>query len=384
MGEVYITHTASFLPNDAIENDSMEELLGVIGDRPSRTRRVVLRNNKIRRRYYAIDPATGEPSHNNAQMTAEAVRGLLDDELQLNDIQCLACGTSVPDQIMPGHASMVHGELRSPQCEVVSTGGVCVSGMAALKYAYLSVLSGQTPTAVASGSERISALTRSTRFEGVGADCEEQLERAPELAFGKDFLRWMLSDGAGAMALRSSPRKNGLSLRINWVHQSSYANELDTCMYTGAHKREDGSLQSWLDVSPDQARELGMMNITQDVKQLNSNIVRMTLERPLAELIDSKHLYADDIDYFLPHYSSGYFRQPVFDCLQQLGFEIPFERWFTNLSEKGNTGAASIFIMLDELFRSGRLESGQKLLCFVPESGRFATAFMLLTVCDAG
>jgi 3-oxoacyl-[acyl-carrier-protein] synthase-3 len=63
-----------------------------------------------------------------------------------------------------------------------------------------------------------------------------------------------------------------------------------------------------------------------------------------------------------------------------MDFEIPQEKWFTNLQEKGNTGAASIFIMLDELVNSGKLESGNKLLCFVPESGRFSSAYMLLTV----
>ena len=66
--------------------------------------------------------------------------------------------------------------------------------------------------------------------------------------------------------------------------------------------------------------------------------------------------------------------------LANAGLSIPQERWFTNLTSKGNTGAASIFIMLDELFKSGSLRSGQRLLCYVPESGRFSSAFMHLTV----
>jgi 3-oxoacyl-[acyl-carrier-protein] synthase-3 len=36
--------------------------------------------------------------------------------------------------------------------------------------------------------------------------------------------------------------------------------------------------------------------------------------------------------------------------------------------------------MVDELLRSGRLVSGNRLLCFVPESGRFSGGFMHLTV----
>ena len=46
----------------------------------------------------------------------------------------------------------------------------------------------------------------------------------------------------------------------------------------------------------------------------------------------------------------------------------------------GNVGSASIYIMLDELLRSGRLRDGQHLLCWVPESGRFSSGFIYLTV----
>ncbi|MCE1782038.1 hypothetical protein LWT85_24965, partial [Enterobacter hormaechei] len=56
------------------------------------------------------------------------------------------------------------------------------------------------------------------------------------------------------------------------------------------------------------------------------------------------------------------------------------ERWFTNLTVKGNTGSASIYIMLDELMKSGKLKKDQRLLCFIPESARFTGAFMHLTV----
>ena len=61
-------------------------------------------------------------------------------------------------------------------------------------------------------------------------------------------------------------------------------------------------------------------------------------------------------------------------------FEIPFEKWFTNLTKCGNTGSASIYIMLEELFHSDKLRKGEKILCYIPESGRFSTAFMLLEV----
>jgi 3-oxoacyl-[acyl-carrier-protein] synthase-3 len=56
------------------------------------------------------------------------------------------------------------------------------------------------------------------------------------------------------------------------------------------------------------------------------------------------------------------------------------DKWFTNLTKCGNTGAASIYIMIEEIYHSGLLQKGQKLLCYIPESGRFSSAFMLLEV----
>jgi 3-oxoacyl-[acyl-carrier-protein] synthase-3 len=69
----------------------------------------------------------------------------------------------------------------------------------------------------------------------------------------------------------------------------------------------------------------------------------------------------------------------LFDGLAAGGFEIPDDRWFTNLPSKGNTGAASIYIILEELMASGRVEPGQRILCFVPESSRFSFAVFQLT-----
>ena len=120
--------------------------------------------------------------------------------------------------------------------------------------------------------------------------------------------------------------------------------------------------------------------IKQDVKLLNEKIIHYTVTKPLQTLVEQGLVTADKVDWFLPHYSSGYFRDKVYDGIVGAGCDIPQEKWFTNLSSKGNTGSASIYIMLDELFHSGKLHKGESILCYIPESGRFSTAFMHLTV----
>ena len=75
--------------------------------------------------------------------------------------------------------------------------------------------------------------------------------------------------------------------------------------------------------------------------------------------------------------------EAVSDGLKNIGFDIPQEKWFTNLHSKGNTGSASIYIILEEFMRTFPIEHGQKILCYVPESGRFSTCFMLLEAVKA-
>ncbi|MEW8498766.1 MAG: 3-oxoacyl-[acyl-carrier-protein] synthase III C-terminal domain-containing protein, partial [Candidatus Thiodiazotropha taylori] len=169
-------------------------------------------------------------------------------------------------------------------------------------------------------------------------------------------------------------------VEIEWIEIYSYANELETCMYSGAEKLEDGSLESWKLYTQQGLIDHSVMSIKQDVKLLNENIVPMAVKETLKRVIAKTGLQADQVDYFLPHISSMYFDEKVYEALVELDFEIPRERWFTNLTTRGNTGSASIYIMLDELLKSGQLKSGERLLCFVPESGRFSSSFMLLSV----
>ncbi len=378
--DVFITRTSAFMPLAPVGNEQMEHVLGMVGDHPSRARRITLRSNGIKSRHYVIDPATGETRYTNAQLTAQAVRELVGEGFSLEDITCLSTGTASPDQILPNHGVMVHGELGSPACEVTGMAGICMAGMTALKYAWLAVRSGEHASAVATGSETSSLRLRSTCYEAETSRQVEALEASPELAFEKDFLRWMLSDAAGALLLQGTPAASGHSLRIDWMDLSSQAHEMPVCMYSGAAKNADGSLSGWTSFSHEELGRQSILAVKQDVRLLNAEVVAHCLEKPLARIMARRGLQADQVDWFLPHMSSEYFRAPIRAGLERIGLAIPEDRWFTNLSRYGNTGSASIYVMIDELFRSGRLETGQRLLCFVPESGRFSSAFMHLTV----
>ncbi|QEC65613.1 StlD/DarB family beta-ketosynthase [Mucilaginibacter ginsenosidivorans] len=380
MNQVYINSTSKFFPNNPVSNDEMEEYLGYIDGRPSKSKKIVLRNNGIINRYYALDK-NGKSTHTNAEMTALAVKELFkNDPEKIKEIELLSCGTSSPDQVMPSHGVMAHGWLPEfESIEVVSPAGVCCAGMHALKFAYLAIKAGEVKNAIATGSERFSGLLVSDVFEEEAQKLKE-MEDNPFIAFQKDFLRWMLSDGASAFLMSDKPNPDGLSLRVDWIEGASYANVMDTCMYMGGEKMEDGSLKGFMDYTPEEIMNKSIFSVKQDITLLSDNIVHLGGKK-IKEIFDKKGLTAGDIDYFLPHISSDFFKSKIYDLVEFYGGGIPYEKWFINLYTVGNVGAASVYLMIDELFHSGKLKKGDRLLLLVPESARFSYMYAMLTVC---
>lgn len=379
MMDVFITKASRFLPNDPVENDDMEAFLGMVDGKPSKARRVILRRNGIKQRYYALDK-DGNVTHTNVQMAANAVRGLLDDQLTIDDIDLLSCGTGSPEQLIPSHGVMVHGELGGEKhMEVVSFAGSCCSGADALKYAYMAVKLGLSKNAVAVASERSSAWMRASYFQKESEQLA-QLEDQPMLAFQKDFLRWMLSDGAFSVLLQGKPSASGLSLRLDWIDITSYANTKETCMYAAADKDADGRVKGWASFPQSEWLTESIFAIKQDTRMLSEYIVPLGVQY-LIEMGKKHQFTPDDVDWFLPHMSSMFFKDVIIEESAKQGFAIPEERWFYNLPKIGNIGSASAFAMLEELMDSGLLKQGQKVLVMVPESARFSYCYFMLTVC---
>ncbi len=377
MESVFITKIEKFLPNDPVSNDEMEERLGFVNGNISKSRGLILRNNGIKTRYYALDKS-GNITHNNAKLASLAVNKLFNDNLKLSDIELLTAGTSSPDTIQPSHALMVHGEIGGRNMETMSAQGTCNAGMLSLKYAYLSVLSGEVKNAVNVASETLSSWMLSKNYQ-VEIDKRKEIEDNPYIAFEKDFLRWMLSDGAVATLVQPKPNKDGYSLKIEWIDVKSFANELDTCMYAGCVKEKDGTVKGWRELSVDEQNNQSVFSLKQDAKLLQKHVIQKGIEH-LKSIKKKRNFDESTIDHFLPHLSSMYFKKQAVDGFIENGIDIPEHKWFLNLPKIGNVGAASGMLMVEELFNSGNLKKGEKILMMVPESARFSYTYVLLTV----
>ena len=362
----YLTGFGRYLPGDPVDNDGIAARLG--GDDPvtERIRRRVLDANGIRQRHYALDEY-GEPTELNEELAVKALRAALDDRgMDAADLRMLACATTMGDVLVPGFASMVHGRLGGGPMQLLSASGVCASSLAALDAAASKIRLGDHPRAAVVGSELASRSLRQRRFDGIRAGMDSH------------FLRWMLSDGAGAVILEFQPHPSRPSLRLDWVRHISLAHEHDVCMRSGMAGAETSVGGTWQDLGIADAEAAGMFVLRQDVSMLDE-LAEAGLGQ-FEELVDIGLVDVEHLDHVVCHYSTNVFRDLAFDGLRRRIPSLDTDRWFSNLETRGNTGSASIFIALEEAWRTGRFAPGETVLLAVPESGRFSFAFAHLTV----
>lgn len=366
--DVFIAGTGFHLPGEPVDNEGMDAFIAPINRISGRIKQRILAENGIRTRHYAIGP-DGATRESNAQMAASAIRAALADaRRELADVELLACGTSGGDAIMPGFANMVQGELGAPPMHTHTSVGVCASSLGALAFAAGQVQQGDARVALAVGSDLPSRMFKRTRFAPRGYDAD----------FNAHFLRWMLSDGAGALVLahRDELDADTPRLRLKWVHQKSFSGDHPVCMQLGLNLEGN---RSYLDYDSSSAAEAdGALALRQDIRLL-PNLFDIAIHE-YAGLVQRGLVDPKRVDHFLCHYSSERFRPVVDELMHKAELAIPQERWWTNLASRGNTGAASLFVMLSEFVRTHALKEGEQIFCFVPESGRFTVAYALFEV----
>ena len=350
MTDCYITSTGSYLPGEPVDNQSINQYLGkVIGE--AQVQRRILAANGIQTRHYALDKKQNA-THSLYELAAEAVKDCLPQDRNSLNINYLSAGTTHAPLLAPGLSSILHGQLSRDQVishslEINSNSGICTSGAQAFVNAVRAVKSGDADAAVCVGVEQSSVGLKSKAFRTT-YDLPAILRDARKSKwFMSVFLRFMLSDGAGACLLEPQPIKQSHSLKVNWTYSRSFAHEAPLCMQI------DGST----------------MILSQNIRILAKYMAPLSkkaVEGALCEHGETLVSYS----MVLPHMSSYHFEPAVKKILAELSpnREVPY---WTNLSTAGNTGAASIYIMLDEYLKTQPVNAGDRVLLFVPESGQF-------------
>ena len=357
--ECFLTATGAYLPGAPVGNERICDFLGSLSGE-SEVSKTVLAMNGIVQRHYAQDEQQ-RATHDVYDLATRAAQACLAATVPRDPISFLSVGTTYAPLSGPGIASIVHHRLEGAglvchPLEISSHGGICTSAAAALVAAVRGVKLGEHKSALSIGTEHASEVLKSTAIRPID-DRADHADVRQSQWFMSVFLRFMLSDGAGACLLESQPRPDRLSLRVDWTHSRSFAHEAPLCMKL------------------DNATHL----LSQDVKILSRYFYSLA-GKFAAEALLQNDEQLKSYRMVLPHMSSFFFRRKMEKMMQDLSGDVeqPVAYW-TNLATAGNTGAASIYVMLNQYLQQHPIARGDRLLLFIPESGQFNFVLVSLT-----
>jgi 3-oxoacyl-[acyl-carrier-protein] synthase-3 len=188
---VRIAGTGSYLPGPPITQDELRFRFRERPDcLPERVQDALLTGSGIGTRYFGVDLADFSARESNTSMAAEAGRRALDGAgWAPSDIDLLVVTTVIPDQLIPPTSTLVQQALGIPTCAEVEISANCTAPYKALQLAANQLRLGQCDRALVCSSQFVSFL---------GMPPWATPER---MTPSQAQLRWVLSDGAGAIAL---------------------------------------------------------------------------------------------------------------------------------------------------------------------------------------
>ncbi|HUQ34413.1 MAG TPA: ketoacyl-ACP synthase III [Pyrinomonadaceae bacterium] len=314
----YITGTGMYLPEQSIANEEIAERLGLEPEQ-------IFKSSGIRRRRWASKGTT------TSSLAASALTLALDDaRLQIADIDYLLFGTMTPDRFIPGSAPAVQKALGLREIPCLDIRAACCNALYALQVAGALVSSG--------AAQRV-------------AICLAEIQSAfLDLSPAAGTTSMLFGDGASALIVSSEKTDGALEiLDIHLATDGSYIDDLGMrCPGTefgGAHSYAPAEHAE--DYS---ARMVGQSVILQASRKIVA-ACQTVLQR--------NNLQATDIAWMVPHQANA-------NLLAQVarGLRFPTDKGgvISVLEDYGNTSSASMGIALDTLRRSGRLQTGERLL----------------------
>jgi len=352
----FITGIGSFLPGPPITNDRIPEFMGDL-DGESGVREKILRMNGIKSRHYALD-TNQIATYDVYELAVCAAEKVIASGG--NRIGYLSAGSTNAPLVGPGLSSLIHNRLAERglihnELEINSNSGICSSSSQALVNAVRAVNSGEHQRALCIGVEQPSDILKSSVIQPPNDRMLYPAKVAESKWFMSVFLRSMLSDGAGAFIVEDRPEPGRISYKVNWTYSRSFAHETPLCM-----KLESRSL----------------------LLSQNASILTRYLKPCIGKLVEAAlSFHGEDLSSYrrvLPHLSSFFFKRYMLSVLNDFCPTGPVDYW-TNLETAGNTGAASIYIMLDEFTQKQPPAHGEKIMLFIPESGQFNFVLISLT-----
>jgi 3-oxoacyl-[acyl-carrier-protein] synthase III len=358
---VKITGTGSFLPGSAISIDEVDFYLGELIDAPKKIQgwlqrmKILMKEMlEVENYYYAIDPVTRKFTEDNITMSVKAAeKALKMAGKQPRDVEFIAYGSAHQDQ-MPTASVRIQEALGIDKCGEISIHANCTSAYKAFLVAFDFVKSGRYKNALVISSSMSSSELRAEYYN-------QPIVKKEEL-----FLRYFLSDGAGAILLEAENDKSS-GLFVENAFMESVGGKKPSAMK---------NLRPAYWMNPKEEFEKGYHHLSQmfqdelrqNFHELDGTVFFNGLKRML-------ELYPTDVSslkYFQVNFPSKHISDLIIEECETLG--ISKETLYTKMSSMGYVGPPMVFICLDKIFREEKLQKGDRILSFVTEVSKFMQA----------
>lgn len=369
--KVYISGVGSVLPGDPVPSDKVEQVLGPIEDAPDKVKKFqanvgprFFANCGIETRHFAFDPATGCQTESNATLGAKAARKALEMAgLDAKDLDLIVISCPSHDHPTPPTSAFLQEQLGIEYCAEYEVHSNCAGMGKSVQLAFDALRTGRYRSALVTYPQLSVTYLKSAYFN-------QQAMNKTNVA-----LRWILADGGGAVVLQTEPSSKdsasvGHELLDTYVESVGLGRKPGMTAGTGV-----ADLLGANDTIP-AMWESGNHHLWQDLTAVNEYAAPLLLES-IERFLDRIHMSGSDIDHYvlsIPTWQLYKDSLPTF-C-QRLG--IKEDQLQFRARHTGYCGGASPLLHLDEMVRSGELQSGQKaVVCSVESSKWMAAGFLV-------
>jgi 3-oxoacyl-[acyl-carrier-protein] synthase-3 len=309
MTRARIVGMGAYAPKRVLTNADLEKMVET-------TDEWIVQRTGIRQRHLADDDeATSDLAVRAAQQALERA-GLVPE-----DIDLIVVGTTTPDMFFPTVGNLVQHRLGCRRAGSMDVLAACAGSIYSLAIGAKFIETGKYRRVLCIGAETLSRITDFT-------------DRGTCI---------LLADAAGAAVLEAGDGDRGV-IDADLYSDGQY---WELLYMPGGGSRQPATHQS-VEARLHYAKMKG--------NEVFKVAVRMFVE--CTETILGRHgLTAADVDLFIPHQAN---LRIIEAAAKRVG--LPMERVFVNVDRYGNTGAASVYVALEEAVASGRVRRGDLLL----------------------
>lgn len=358
---VKVTGSGSFLPGNPVSPDDIEKYLGEITGAPENVMKWHRRIKPLMKEmldvdhyHFAIDPVSREFTEDNITMSVKAAEIALGKAgLRPGDIDFIAYGSAHQDQ-MPTASVRIQEALGIEECAEISIHANCTSAYKALLVAHDLIKNGRYRTALVVSSSMASSELRAEYYN-------QPLITKEEL-----FLRYFLSDGAGALILQAAdvPGKG-------YILENTYMESIGGKKPSSMGNRRPAYWMNPADEYKKGYHHLAQM-FNEQLRLHFHDTDGSVFYKGLKRMIEKYRIDITNLRYFQVNFPSKHISELIMDECLDLG--IDRETLYSKMSDMGYIGPPMCFVCLDQIINNEPVKNGDLILSFVTEVSKFMQA----------